>query len=295
MTQLKAIKPKKAEPQKPKILIFGKPGVGKTWAAMDFPGVYYIDTESGATLSHYTDKLEKAGGVYLGLDQGSLDFATVIAQVKALATEDHGYKTLVIDSISKLYNNAITEEQERLGDKDAFGASKKKPIAYMRRLISWLTRIDMNVILISHERIEYGMSSAGERVEIGHTFDCWDKLEYELDLCLQIIKTGTKRNAFIRKSRLEEFPEETHFPWSYDDFAKKYGKKVIEKKGKTLKLATKEQLDEVKELLDSVNLPDGQEAKWLAKAGVKDWSEMPSDRIAGAINHIKETHTHKEN
>ena len=67
-SKLRAVDPKAASPSKPKILIFGKPGVGKTWTSLDFPSVYYIDTEGGADLNHYTDKLKKAGGVYFGPD-----------------------------------------------------------------------------------------------------------------------------------------------------------------------------------------------------------------------------------
>jgi len=94
MSKLKAVKPKTAEPSKPKILVFGKAGVGKTFTSLDFPKCYYIDAENGASRSHYTDKLDKAGGVYLGVEQGSQDFSEVIEQVKALATEKHEYKTL---------------------------------------------------------------------------------------------------------------------------------------------------------------------------------------------------------
>ena len=68
-SKLKAIAPKAAEPSKPKMLIYGKPGVGKTWAALDFPSVYYMDTEGGADLEHYTDKLLAAGGMYFGPEQ----------------------------------------------------------------------------------------------------------------------------------------------------------------------------------------------------------------------------------
>ena len=84
-TRLKAVVPKAAEPSKPKMLIYGAPGVGKTWGALDFPGVYYIDTEGGADLAHYTAKLDAAGGVYLGPDQGAQSFDTIIDQVDALA------------------------------------------------------------------------------------------------------------------------------------------------------------------------------------------------------------------
>lgn len=289
-SKLKAVEPKSAEPKKPKILIYGKPGVGKTWASLDFPNVYYIDTEGGANMSHYTDKLKAAGGVYMGPEQGSLDFETVIEQIQALATEDHGFKTVVIDSVSKLFNTAIAVEVERLGDKDAFGASKKPAVAYMRKLINWLSRIDLNVILVSHEKSEWGLNSKGERVEIGQTFDAWDKLEYELDLCLNIVKAGPSRTARVRKSRLTEFPDASTFSWSYKDFSEKYGVEVIEKKSEAITLATPEQLAEIKKLLETVRLPEGQEEKWLKAAQVDGWEEMSKDRIAKAIDHIKKTY-----
>jgi hypothetical protein len=289
-TKLKAVEPKSAEPKKPKILIYGKPGVGKTWASLDFPNVYYIDTEGGANMSHYTDKLKAAGGVYMGLDQGSLDFETVIEQIQALATEDHNFKTVVIDSVSKLFNTAIAVESERLGDKDAFGASKKPAVAYMRKLINWLSRIDMNVILVSHEKSEWGLNAKGDRVEIGQTFDAWEKLEYELDLCLNIVKAGPNRTARVRKSRLTEFSDASTFAWSYNDFADKYGKSVIEKKSEAITLATPEQLAEIKKLLETVRLPEGQEDKWLKAAQVDGWEEMETARIGKAIDHIKKTY-----
>src|ERR1700679_323108 len=108
--KLRGRDPTEAKPSRPKILIFGKPGVGKTWASLDFPSVYYIDTEGGADLDHYRAKLRNSGGAYLGPDQGSLDFDVVIAQIQALATEEHHYRTVVIDSISKLWNTALSDE-----------------------------------------------------------------------------------------------------------------------------------------------------------------------------------------
>lgn len=289
-SKLKAVQPKTTEPKKPKILLYGKPGVGKTFTTLEFPGCFFIDTEAGANLDHYQDKLKASGGVYMGPEQGSLDFQTVIEQIQALGTEEHDYKTIVIDSVSKLFNTAIAIEAERLGDKNAFGADKKPAVAYMRRLVNWFSRVDMNVILISHEKPEWGIGPKGDRVEIGSTFDCWDKLEYELDLCLNIVKAGPSRTARVRKSRLEHFPDASAFPWSYADFSEKYGKEVIEKKSQNLVLATPEQLAEMKSLMETVRLPDGQEGKWLAASQVSGWDEMATDRIARAIDHIKKTY-----
>ncbi len=279
-SKLLAKSPKAAEPSKPKILIYGKPGVGKTWTSLDFPSCYYIDTEDGANLAHYTDKLEKSGGVYMGQSDGSLVFSTVLDQVKALATEDHAYKTLIIDSITKLFNAEVAREGERLGDKNAFGADKKPAIAMMRQLVNWLCRLDMNVILIAHEKAQWGMDSKGDRSEIGVTFDCWDKLEYELHLCLNIQKRGPARMATVKKSRLTGFPDASSFEWSYTEFATRYGKDVIEAKSNKIALATTEEVAEVKRLLEVIKIPEDDIAKWMTKAGVTAFDEMDSATIA---------------
>lgn len=285
-SKLKAIDPKAAEPSKPKILIYGKPGVGKTWTSLDFPGVYYIDTEGGADLNHYTDKLKQAGGVYFGIEQGSLSFESIIEQVQALATEEHPYKTLVIDSISKVFNTEVTKEAERLGDKNAFGADKKPAIALIKRLVNWLTRLDMNVILIAHQKPEWGIDSKGERTEVGSTFDCWDKLEYELHLCLNIMRAGDKRLAKVRKSRLTGFPDASAFEWSYKDFALRYGKDVIEKAPTKLQLATSEQLAEVTRLLGIVKLGETPKDKWLTE-NQATLGELEETKVAEIITYLK--------
>ncbi len=286
MTKLKAVPPKAAEPAKPKILIAGKPGVGKTWCSLEWPSVYYIDTEGGANLSHYTQKLEQAGGVYLGQEQGALDFDTILEQIKALASEQHSYKTLVIDSISKLFNQCVADEAEKLGDRNVFGADKKPAIAYMRRLCAWLNRLDMNVVLIAHEKPLWGVDSKGQRSEIGTTFDCWDKLEYELHLFLQIQKSGNNRTALVRKSRLQTFPDNDRFDWSYPAFAERYGKAVIEKSTTPIKLASPDQLDELQELLSIYKLEEGEKEKWFKKAGVEDFGEMSADTMQKIIDYI---------
>lgn len=288
-SKLKAVDPKTAEPSKPKILIFGKPGVGKTWSSLDFPNVYYIDTEGGADMAHYTDKLKASGGVYFGVDQGALSFETILEQVEALATEKHPYKTLVIDSVSKIFSMEIAKEGERLGDKNAYGADKKPAVAYMRRLLSWLTRIDMNVILIAHEKPEWGLNSKGQREEIGVTFDAWEKVAYELHLSLNIFKVAGQHKARVTKSRLQEFKDAEVFEWSYDAFANKYGRSVIEAEVKQIALITPEQLAEISELLGRVKLPANQEEKWFDAAKCDKWEAMDTEKAAAIIGYIHKT------
>ena len=94
--------PKATKIGKPKIMLSGLAGVGKTWLAMDFPNVFFIDTEGGGELGHYQEKLELAGGRYFGREDGSQDFGNVINTVQWLAANPHEYKTLAIDSFTKL-------------------------------------------------------------------------------------------------------------------------------------------------------------------------------------------------
>jgi len=287
-SKLRAVAPKAAEPTKPKILIYGKPGVGKSWTALDFPSCYYIDCEGGANLSHYTDKLEKAGGMYLGPDQGALSFDTLIEQITALATEEHQFRTLVVDSITKLYMHEIAREAVRLGDKNAFGADKKPAVAYMRHLVSLMTRLDMNVILIAHEKGVWGKDGSGQPTVIDQTFDAWDKLEYELHLCLQIIKAGSSRKAKVRKTRLVGFPDADTFDWSYASFAERYGRDIIEKKATVLTLASEAQISELNRLLEAVKMPDGWLEKCLDKAGAATVQEVDAEKMDKLIALVKE-------
>lgn len=289
-SKLRAVQPKSAAPSRSKALVFGRPGVGKTWTALDFPSVYYLDTESGANLPHYTDKLDRAGGVYLGPEQGSTDFAAVIEQMQALATEEHPYRTLVIDSVSKLFNDAVAREADRIisgGNKDEYGASKKPAVSAMRRLVSWLGRLDMNVLLIAHAKDEYRLNEKGQREVAGDTFDCWDKLEYELDLVLGVEKRGASRVAVVRKSRLLGFPPATTLPWSYEEFANRYGREHLEATAKAIVLATIDQMAELHALLEKVRMPDDWLGKCLEAAKADRVEELSTDQIEKMINLVK--------
>lgn len=287
-SKLKAKAPESVQPGHTKGMIFGASGVGKTWFTLTFPTPYYIDTEGGADLRHYQDRLKAAGGAYLGPEDGSLDFESVIEQIQALATEQHGYKTLIIDSITKLFQAAIQNEAERLGDKDAFGASKKPAIACMRRLVNWTSKLDMNVWFVAHEGTEWGIDpKTQQRSEIGKQPDVWDKLIYELDLTLHAQKRGPSRVALVRKSRLLGFPDLDAFPLEYGDFAQRYGKDFIEAESKPITLASPEQVEEINRLIGIVKIEESDLQKVLTKANAENWSELTTEQATGTINWLK--------
>jgi RecA/RadA recombinase len=177
VAKLRAKTPTNETVTKPKVLIFGPPGCGKTWTALEFPRVYYIDTEGGASLPHYQERLRKAGGVYLGKEDGSNDFREVIREVQSLATTPHDYLTLVIDSFSKLYNLASAQAELAVGND--YGRDRKEANKPTRQLMIWLDKLDMNVVLICHQRDKWS-KVGGELQNLGVTFDGFEKLEYDL-------------------------------------------------------------------------------------------------------------------
>jgi len=243
-----------------------------------------MDTEGGADLDHYQKRLKAAGGVYMGPQDGTLDFATVIDEIKTLATERHAYETLIIDSITKLFQTNIAQEADRLGEKDAFGASKKPAIAWMRRLVAWMSRLDMNIVLIAHETSEWGKDDkTGQRIEIGKMADVWDKLIYELHLTLQCQKRGPKRVAVVRKSRLTGFLEGEAFPLDYEDFATRYGKDFIEAKAEPIVLATPEQVGEINRLLSNVKVTETEIEKLLTRGNAGSFAELSNEHAAAMI------------
>lgn len=279
---LKAIKPEIVKPSKPKFMLSGKSGVGKTMFALNFPKPYLIDTEGGATREQYTDKLIKVGGAYMGKDQGSQDFKTVIEEIKNLGTTKHEYKTLVVDSYSKLYNiaAAIAEEDPKIGS--TFGRDKKEANRPSRQLLRWIDRIDMVVILICHSKDKWERKGA-EVTCVGSTFDGFDKFEYDLDLWLEVQKAGKERSYLIKKSRIDNFTEGTDHPLDYVDFCKRYGKEIVEGDSTPLSLASAEQVAKVRHLTELLKTEPEQVDKWLAKDEAEDWPDMSAENIQKVI------------
>lgn len=279
--------PKLAKLPKPKIAIFGAAGVGKTWGALDFPKCYYIDAEGGASLPHYTDKLKKAGALYIGPEDGADDPDVIIEEVKELATKKHDRNTVILDAYSHVFNSMLLKEYQRLVDKGQdpegfFGRDKKPGIAFSRKLSMWVKKLDLNVILVCHSRDEWK-----EGKVVRQTFDGWEKLDYDLNLILQISKQGPRRVAKTMKSRFEQFPEGEVFDWGYTVFAERFGHDTLEADAAPITLATPGQVLELEHLIESVNFNRELIQKWKEKADVDSWSEMDTDDIKKCITFLK--------
>ncbi len=273
---LRAKKPEAIQ-KRLKALFYGSAGVGKTTAAIQFPKPYLIDTEKGAENDQYTKILQKAGGVVFQTS----DFNELMAEVKALLTEKHEYKTLIIDPLTTLYNDLLDKSAIKNGTD--FGRHYSDANKQIKHLLNLLLRLDMNVIITSHAKNEYGQNMS----VLGQTFDCYKKLDYLFDLVFEIQKRGKDRVGLIKKSRIEAFPDTESFPFSYAEIAKRYGKDVLERDAVAQELADEAQVKELVRLIDLIKVPEEVSQKWLDKSSSEKWEEMPKDAIQKCIDHLK--------
>lgn len=264
-------------PQRMKAFFYGAAGVGKSTAGIQFPKPYWIDTEGSSDKKIYRKLLEKSGGVVFQ----TVDFDEMIKEIKELLSIKHEYKTLVIDSLTIVYNDLIEKAEKKVGTK--FGRQYLEANKQMKHLMNLLLRLDMNVIITSHSKDKFG----NEMAVIGQTFDCYKKIDYLFDLVFEVQKRGDQRVAITRKTRLEEFPDNETFNFCYEEFEKRGGKEMFEKEAKVEKLASREQVQHLRYLIDLYKEKEETIDKWLAKAKVDSFDEMNEDMIQKIIDHLE--------
>lgn len=268
-----------------KLMMYGEPGVGKTMAAIQFPNSYIIDGERGT--DHYGDIVRASNSVVLQTTSHN----EVIDQVRALLSEEHEYRTLVIDPISTIYSDLLDQCEEKVGDSNArhFGEAQK----HMKRVANLMTALDMNIVVTAHAKPEYGPNLT----RVGTTFDGWRRLPYVFDVVVELVRQGKKRMARVTKSRIETFPDGEMFPWSYEEVKNRYDEATLEREAQKVELATEEQILRLRRLLHQLSA-DRLEAlkvdRWFSKAGVSEWSDMPADIMDKCISRLEQEVLHPQ-
>lgn len=272
-----------------KMFVFGPAGVGKTTAAIQFPNAYIIDTEKGTDF--YANTINSAKSAVLQ----TFNPDDIKDELHSLLTEQHSYRTLLLDPVTQVYN-AIQEKWNRIFEKHAknekdaevqdFGmrywSKVKSEFKGIQRL---MLALDMNVIVTAHQKDVYGTGFS----KVGVTFDSMKGDDYFFDLVFRVERKGNQLMAYKVKERAEigqeKFPES--FEWSYENFCKFYGKEIIEKESAPVIMATSEQVETLKKLIEIVKIDDDVIAKWLTKADADDWSEMTGEQISKCIGHVQ--------
>lgn len=263
--------------QRLKAMFYGEMGTGKSTCACQFPFTAYIDTEDTASKKKYAQAISDNQGQVLATG----DFEEILSQVKELMSTKHEFKTLVIDSLTIPYDNLQADCERVVGNE--FGRHVTAANKKMKLLVNLLLRIDMNVIVTCQAKKEYGNNMS----VVGQTYSCYNRLGYMFDLVFETQVRGDKFYAVTKKSRIDEFPMNESFVFSYDEVIKRYGAETIEKAVVTQELASKKQVDEVLRLIDLFKIPEETYTKWTEKHNAESFEELSSDVIEKIIEHLK--------
>lgn len=271
-----------------KMFIYGASGVGKTTTAISFPNCYLIDTEHGAENSQYTDLVKSNNGVMFQ----SSDFKEILQEVRALRSEAHPYKTLIIDPITTVYSSLVDLHSTKNGkDNTEYGRNTVAAKKDMKRLFDLLLGLDMNIILTAHAKKEYAEGSMAVK---GTTFDFFAGAEYVFDLVLEIQKIGKKRIGKVIKTRIKTFEEGEEFDWSYEAVVAKYDRDIMEAATKPVELASQEEMSELVRLIGLLSIQPDEINKWLKKARVESLHDMPKDLIIKCTASLQDKINSKE-
>lgn len=142
---------KKAD-KPPKIAIYGPGGIGKTSLASEFPDAIFIQTEDGAGALELTS-----------FSDGPITaWADVDTAMQELATEDHAFKTLVVDSVTRLEPIIWAEACKRNNwdsiEDPGYGKGYVEADAVWREFLNACTWLRdnkrMTIVMLGHETVQ---------------------------------------------------------------------------------------------------------------------------------------------
>lgn len=140
---------RRSKPKPPRITIFGVAGVGKTSLGASAPDPVFLQTEDG---------LSSIDAPSFGILR---TFEEILEAIGVLATEDHGYRTAVLDSLDWLEPQiaAYTAAQNGWANLETPGYGK----GYVAALENWRLLFDglntlrderdMTIVMIAHSKI----------------------------------------------------------------------------------------------------------------------------------------------
>ena len=185
-----------------------------------------IDTERGT--NHY--------GKIFDFDVSyTANFGDVDKAVDALLQDSMGYKTLVIDPFSNIWDRMIEAHQTFLRKKkgnptyEITGLDYRPLKSALKKFVGKLNDLDMNVVMTAKSKTLYSNEAGDFMKAIGTVPDGHKDLPGMFDVVLEIIvdqATG-KRTARVYKDRTNTLPRE--FDFSYEKMAEHFGIEDLER------------------------------------------------------------------
>jgi len=257
-----------------KALVYGESGVGKTTLAIQFPKPYLIDTERGSVNDQYVDQINKSGGAVFH----TTSFDDIVQEIRLLISEKHEFRTLILDPITVVYEDMLNHWERRVGSDFGkhYSAAKKE----WKRLTSLLTKLDMNVVMTAHQKVQY--ADDGSFKVAGVTYDGAKGTDYWVDLALECFREDGERKMRVVKSRIEHLVEGESMAMDYETIAHHYGGNLDAKSVPVL-IAQVENVQELERMIQGDDRGAELLTKWLRAAGVEEIKDMSDEQIRRCI------------
>lgn len=205
MSLFKKIEPKS---KRLKMYIYGPTGTGKTVTSLHFPNVALIDTEKGT--EHYGQFFPDV----MRLETN--DIAQIHSALDELLTDPQGIKTVVLDSMSDVYDAIMKGREDFMKKKTGNARYELVPKDYqfikrdVKLLLNKLLALDMNIVATARSKDVY---DPGEFMKkIGTTAEGHKDIPYRFDVVLELSVDSTgKRIAKVDKDRTNRLPHEFEF------------------------------------------------------------------------------------
>lgn len=146
--KLSDIKPTNQTRLSPRIVLYGAHGVGKSSLGASAPSPIFIQTEDGL------------GGLEVDAFPLAKTADDLFSAVRSLASDEHGYKTVVVDSIDwaeRLLHQAVAKAEGKSSvEKIPYGKGLVMAAEAMRSLLADLDRLrdrGMTIVVLGHERV----------------------------------------------------------------------------------------------------------------------------------------------
>jgi len=210
-------------PKRLKMYIYGETGTGKTVTSLHFPNPAVIDSERGT--EYYGEFFE-----FQKIETSDPDAAN--AAIDELLEDPAGFKTLVVDPFTALYDGILDQQLTRMKVKTGNPNYTIQPLDYkhikaaVKGFINKLLALDMNIIVTARSKPLY--SSEEFMKLIGTTADGPKELPYMFDVVLELSKgdEGTFW-AKVQKDRTNKLPDS--FEFTYKSFTDYLGVEGLER------------------------------------------------------------------
>ncbi len=156
---LEDIKPRR-DTSPPRCIFYGVPKIGKTTLASEFPDPVFIQTEQGAGSMELTTFANKP----------FTEYGQVFDAIALLYEGGHGFKTVVLDSLTRLEPLVWAETCKRLNCTSIEDPGYGK--GYLEADVEWRALIDgfnslrdtcgMNIVFLAHEEVRAFSNPMGD-------------------------------------------------------------------------------------------------------------------------------------